>query len=195
MTITVSSLWYKVSFSRSQTFPVLRSSGTSWASLILSVRVSTWVGKQAWRQKASLCQRKVFLMRSFSSPAVQKEPTQSPVQSHSSGHSPLLNRLSANHHWCPSPGWILWSHCEYSYRVFTAFHSTTNVFTEMFSLFQHTDRTVPVLIIGILVFLPGIYHLRIAYYASKGYHGYSYDDIPDFDDWRTPQSSCTHVYS
>uniref|UniRef100_A0A3Q3G9K4 Transmembrane protein 230 n=1 Tax=Labrus bergylta TaxID=56723 RepID=A0A3Q3G9K4_9LABR len=46
----------------------------------------------------------------------------------------------------------------------------------------HSDRTVPVLIIGILVFLPGIYHLRIAYYASKGYHGYSYDDIPDFDD-------------
>ncbi|XP_068166804.1 transmembrane protein 230b [Antennarius striatus] len=46
----------------------------------------------------------------------------------------------------------------------------------------HSDRTVPVLIIGILVFLPGIYHLRIAYYASKGYRGYSYDDIPDFDD-------------
>uniref|UniRef100_A0A8C2GJ10 Uncharacterized protein n=1 Tax=Cyprinus carpio TaxID=7962 RepID=A0A8C2GJ10_CYPCA len=31
-------------------------------------------------------------------------------------------------------------------------------------------------------FLPGFYHLRIAYYASKGYRGYSYDDIPDFDD-------------
>ncbi|KAM4616457.1 transmembrane protein 230b [Polymixia lowei] len=46
----------------------------------------------------------------------------------------------------------------------------------------HNDRTVPVLIIGILVFLPGFYHLRIAYYASKGYRGYSYDDIPDFDD-------------
>ncbi|KAL6114480.1 tmem230 [Pungitius sinensis] len=46
----------------------------------------------------------------------------------------------------------------------------------------HSDRTVPVLIIGILVFLPGFYHLRIAYYASKGYRGYSYDDIPDFDD-------------
>ncbi|KAM6954127.1 transmembrane protein 230b [Aplochiton taeniatus] len=46
----------------------------------------------------------------------------------------------------------------------------------------HRDRTVPVLIIGILVFLPGFYHLRIAYYASKGYRGYSYDDIPDFDD-------------
>ncbi|XP_063515068.1 transmembrane protein 230 isoform X1 [Pongo pygmaeus] len=44
------------------------------------------------------------------------------------------------------------------------------------------DRAIPVLIIGILVFLPGFYHLRIAYYASKGYRGYSYDDIPDFDD-------------
>lgn len=48
---------------------------------------------------------------------------------------------------------------------------------------EHPDRTIPVLIIGILVFLPGFYHLRIAYYASKGYRGYSYDDIPDFDDW------------
>ncbi|KAM6431963.1 transmembrane protein 230 [Liasis olivaceus] len=45
-----------------------------------------------------------------------------------------------------------------------------------------TDRAIPVLIIGILVFLPGFYHLRIAYFASKGYRGYSYDDIPDFDD-------------
>uniref|UniRef100_A0A3Q1CNH7 Transmembrane protein 230 n=1 Tax=Amphiprion ocellaris TaxID=80972 RepID=A0A3Q1CNH7_AMPOC len=55
-----------------------------------------------------------------------------------------------------------------------------------FGVTRHTEqtvyRTVPVLIIGILVFLPGIYHLRIAYYASKGYPGYSYDDIPDFDD-------------
>uniref|UniRef100_A0A671SB05 Transmembrane protein 230 n=1 Tax=Sinocyclocheilus anshuiensis TaxID=1608454 RepID=A0A671SB05_9TELE len=47
---------------------------------------------------------------------------------------------------------------------------------------QHRDRTIPVLVIGILVFLPGFYHLRIAYYASKGYRGFSYDDIPDFDD-------------
>ncbi|XP_063515069.1 transmembrane protein 230 isoform X2 [Pongo pygmaeus] len=47
---------------------------------------------------------------------------------------------------------------------------------------QGADRAIPVLIIGILVFLPGFYHLRIAYYASKGYRGYSYDDIPDFDD-------------
>lgn len=44
---------------------------------------------------------------------------------------------------------------------------------------EHPDRTIPVIIIGILVFLPGFYHLRIAYYAAKGYRGYSYDDIPD----------------
>uniref|UniRef100_A0A2K6N0I7 Transmembrane protein 230 n=1 Tax=Rhinopithecus bieti TaxID=61621 RepID=A0A2K6N0I7_RHIBE len=35
---------------------------------------------------------------------------------------------------------------------------------------------------GILVFLPGFNHLHITCYASKGYRGYSYDDIPDFDD-------------
>ncbi|XP_069774126.1 transmembrane protein 230a isoform X2 [Narcine bancroftii] len=47
---------------------------------------------------------------------------------------------------------------------------------------SYSDTTWPVLIIGILVFIPGFYHLRIAYYASQGYRGYSYDDIPDFDD-------------
>ncbi|XP_060787739.1 transmembrane protein 230b [Neoarius graeffei] len=51
-----------------------------------------------------------------------------------------------------------------------------------FEVQDHRERTIPVLIIGILVFIPGFYHLRIAYYAYKGYHGYSYDDIPDFDD-------------
>ncbi|XP_064222721.1 transmembrane protein 230-like [Aotus nancymaae] len=44
------------------------------------------------------------------------------------------------------------------------------------------DQAFPVLIIGILVFLPGFYHLRIAFYVFKGYHDYSYDGIPDFDD-------------
>lgn len=57
-----------------------------------------------------------------------------------------------------------------------------------FEVEDHRDRTIPVLIIGILVFLPGFYHLRIAYYASKGYRGYSYDDIPDFDDWASGMS-------
>ncbi|KAK1339134.1 hypothetical protein QTO34_019808 [Cnephaeus nilssonii] len=35
------------------------------------------------------------------------------------------------------------------------------------------DQVIPVLITGILAFLPGFYHLRIAYYAPKGYRGYS----------------------
>ena len=48
---------------------------------------------------------------------------------------------------------------------------------------QRGDRPgVPVLIIGILVFPPGFYHLHTAYYVSKDCWGYSYDDIPDFND-------------
>uniref|UniRef100_A0A3B3I5H8 Transmembrane protein 230 n=2 Tax=Oryzias latipes TaxID=8090 RepID=A0A3B3I5H8_ORYLA len=47
---------------------------------------------------------------------------------------------------------------------------------------EHPDRTIPLIIIGVLVFLPGFYHLRIACYAAKGCRGYSYDDIPDFGD-------------
>ncbi|KAG7499543.1 hypothetical protein JOB18_041167 [Solea senegalensis] len=50
---------------------------------------------------------------------------------------------------------------------------------------EHPDRTIPVIIIGLLVFLPGFYHLRIAYYAAKGFRGYSYDDIPDFEKKQT----------
>lgn len=40
----------------------------------------------------------------------------------------------------------------------------------------------PLIILGVLTFLPGFYHVRLAYYAWKGYHGYSFDDIPSYDD-------------
>ncbi|CDW53471.1 UPF0414 transmembrane protein C20orf30 homolog [Trichuris trichiura] len=46
---------------------------------------------------------------------------------------------------------------------------------------EYSDRTWPVLILGIIMFIPGFYHVRIAYYAFKGYQGYSFDDIPDFN--------------
>lgn len=46
---------------------------------------------------------------------------------------------------------------------------------------KYGDRTWPVLILGSLMFIPGFYHVRIAYYAYKGYVGYSYDDIPEFE--------------
>uniref|UniRef100_A0A0B6YQQ9 Transmembrane protein 230 n=1 Tax=Arion vulgaris TaxID=1028688 RepID=A0A0B6YQQ9_9EUPU len=46
---------------------------------------------------------------------------------------------------------------------------------------QYSDRTWPVLLLGGLMFIPGAYHVRIAYYAYQGYDGFSYDDIPEFD--------------
>ena len=39
--------------------------------------------------------------------------------------------------------------------------------------------STPILILGGITFLPGFYHVRIAYYAWKGYAGYSFADIPD----------------
>ncbi|VFV25059.1 upf0414 transmembrane protein c20orf30-like, partial [Lynx pardinus] len=44
------------------------------------------------------------------------------------------------------------------------------------------NRAVAVLIVGILVFLPGFYHLLIAYRAHRGCQGCSYSDLPDCDD-------------
>lgn len=46
---------------------------------------------------------------------------------------------------------------------------------------KYADRTWPVFILGAIMFVPGAYHVRIAYYAFKGYRGFSFDDIPDFD--------------
>ncbi|KAF8786005.1 transmembrane protein 230-like isoform X2 [Argiope bruennichi] len=46
---------------------------------------------------------------------------------------------------------------------------------------QHTEGAWPLLILGILMFIPGVYHVRIAYLAYRGYPGYVFDDIPDFE--------------
>ena len=35
--------------------------------------------------------------------------------------------------------------------------------------------------LGLLMFIPGFYHVRIALYAYRRTPGYSFDDIPDFD--------------
>jgi len=48
-------------------------------------------------------------------------------------------------------------------------------------LFQYADRTWPLIILGIIMFVPGAYHVRIAYYAYRQYPGYSFDEIPEFD--------------
>jgi hypothetical protein len=36
----------------------------------------------------------------------------------------------------------------------------------------------PLFIIGSLLFLPGVYHVYIAYCAWRQFEGYSFDDIP-----------------
>jgi len=46
---------------------------------------------------------------------------------------------------------------------------------------QYSDRTWPLILIGTLLFLPGFYHIRIAYWAWKGDRNFSFADIPDLD--------------
>ncbi|KAG0365206.1 hypothetical protein BGZ54_006770 [Gamsiella multidivaricata] len=44
------------------------------------------------------------------------------------------------------------------------------------------DKGTPLLILGALCFIPGSYHVALAYYAYKDYEGYSFSHIPDIDD-------------
>ncbi|KAF9573026.1 hypothetical protein EC968_009076 [Mortierella alpina] len=44
------------------------------------------------------------------------------------------------------------------------------------------DKGTPLLILGALCFIPGSYHVGLAYYAYKEYEGYSFSHIPDLDD-------------
>uniref|UniRef100_A0A1B6H2C1 Transmembrane protein 230 n=2 Tax=Cuerna arida TaxID=1464854 RepID=A0A1B6H2C1_9HEMI len=46
---------------------------------------------------------------------------------------------------------------------------------------KYGDRMWPLIIIGLLMFPPGAYHLHIAFCAYKEYPGYSFTDIPEFD--------------
>ncbi len=38
----------------------------------------------------------------------------------------------------------------------------------------------PLMVIGSIIFIPGAYNVRTAYYAWKGYHGFSFADIAGF---------------
>jgi len=46
---------------------------------------------------------------------------------------------------------------------------------------QYSDRTWPLILVGTILFLPGFFHVRIAYWAYKGSKGFSFEDIPDLD--------------
>lgn len=41
-----------------------------------------------------------------------------------------------------------------------------------------SEGAIPLLVLGGITFLPGFYHVRVAFYAWRGYLGYSFDDIP-----------------
>jgi hypothetical protein len=49
-------------------------------------------------------------------------------------------------------------------------------------MLQTDARALPLLFLGALLFIPGAYHVRIAYYAYRGYHGYDFSQIPTMDD-------------
>jgi len=46
---------------------------------------------------------------------------------------------------------------------------------------KFSDRVWPMIIMGLLMFIPGAYHVRIAYFAYQGIPGFSFEDIPEFD--------------
>ncbi|XP_057336113.1 transmembrane protein 230 [Microplitis mediator] len=46
---------------------------------------------------------------------------------------------------------------------------------------KYSDRMWPIIILGILMFIPGAYHVRVALMAYRKIPGYSFDDIPEFD--------------
>lgn len=41
-------------------------------------------------------------------------------------------------------------------------------------------RPAPLMVIGSIIFIPGVYNVRTAYYAWKGYPGFSFSDIAGF---------------
>lgn len=49
---------------------------------------------------------------------------------------------------------------------------------------SYADKVWPMVILGALMFIPGAYHVRIAYYAYKKVPGFSFDDIPEFE-WKS----------
>lgn len=46
---------------------------------------------------------------------------------------------------------------------------------------KYSDRLWPMIVLGGIMFLPGAYHIRIAYYAYKECPGFSFNDIPELD--------------
>ena len=56
------------------------------------------------------------------------------------------------------------------------------IFTGFIGSEEGDNRWLSMIILGALTFIPGAYHTNIAYQTWRGTPGYSYADIPDFDD-------------
>ncbi|CAG2169782.1 unnamed protein product [Oppiella nova] len=71
--------------------------------------------------------------------------------------------------------------------LFLMFFGTVVIVVSVLTLFgfivniQPNDGLLVLTFLGFLMFIPGFYHIRIAYYAYHRYDGYNFDDIPDFD--------------
>lgn len=46
---------------------------------------------------------------------------------------------------------------------------------------EPTESAWVLMVLGFIMFIPGVYHVRLAFYAYMEYDGYSLDDIPSFD--------------
>ncbi|XP_059618997.1 transmembrane protein 230-like [Phlebotomus argentipes] len=46
---------------------------------------------------------------------------------------------------------------------------------------KYLDRQLPLFILGSIMFIPGSYHVVVAFRAFRNHPGYSFEDIPDFD--------------
>ena len=46
---------------------------------------------------------------------------------------------------------------------------------------QTNNQSLVLLFLGSIMFIPGFYHMRIAFYAYYRYDGFTFDKIPDFD--------------
>lgn len=52
------------------------------------------------------------------------------------------------------------------------------VLTAACIMLQDPERWLSLIILGAITFIPGAYHVAIAFKAWRGDHGYSFDDIP-----------------
>jgi len=55
------------------------------------------------------------------------------------------------------------------------------IFTGFIVNIKPTDGLLVLLLLGFVMFIPGFYHCRIAYYAYHKYPGFAFEEIPDFD--------------